>query len=134
MYDIKQFKLTSGEEIICEVVEWSTDEYSDIITRRCFTLHTLYDPDKDAKFYSFRSYMALQEGQKSFISINNNHILSEANPSKTLIKHYKDAVERSELDDIEIEDTIENLVNRLKDLQDSADDTVVNFRPKPVIH
>ena len=98
MSDIKQFKLTSGEELVCEVVEWADDNYSDLVVRRCFTLNIVFD-GRETKYYTFRSFMALQEGKEVFITINCNNILSEANPNEILIKHYKEAVKRSEIEE-----------------------------------
>jgi hypothetical protein len=128
MSDIKQFKLTSGEELVCEVVEWADDNYSDLVVRRCFTLNIVFD-GRETKYYTFRSFMALQEGKEVFITINCNNILSEANPNEILIKHYKEAVKRSEIED-DSEDSLESLKNEYSD----SSDTIIKFRPKPVIH
>lgn len=132
MNDIKQFKLTSGEEIICEVIEWATEQYSDIVTRRCFMIKTAFDKD-GIRFYSFRPYMALQEGPEMYITMNNNHIISEGNPDETLVKHYRDAVRASEMTESEVEEKLDELVNRMREMQDDSDGNVITFR-KPVIH
>lgn len=131
-YDVKQFKLTSGDEIICEVVEWATEQYSDIVTRRCFQINTAFDKD-GIRFYSFRPYMALQEGPEMYITMNNNHIISEGNPDETLVKHYRDAVKASEMTEKEVEDRLDELVNKMREMQDDSDGNIITFR-KPVIH
>ena len=133
MGDIKQFKLTSGEEVICEIVEWADEQYSDIVTRRCFKIHTSYDKE-GIRFFSFRPYMALQEGREMYVTMNNNHIISEANPDEVLMKHYKDAVRTSEMTEEEIEERLETLVNKMRELQNDSDGNIITFRKKPVMH
>jgi len=135
MSDIKQFKLISGEEIICEVVEWATEQYADLVVKRCFQIFSASDKD-GSRFYSFRPWMALQEGTNTFITINNNHIIAEANPVDNMIKHYKDAVKHSEMTVEEVEERIQKMIKKINALNDSddTDDTVIRFPSKPIMH
>ena len=38
LYETKQFKLTSGEEVIAEVVQWNMDDETEIVVRKAMKL------------------------------------------------------------------------------------------------
>jgi len=52
---IKQFKLTNNEEVICEVVEWDTnDEVGDILVKKALRIIGVEDYQKGWRFFAFR--------------------------------------------------------------------------------
>jgi len=136
MYDVKQFKLISGEEVICEVVEWAANDNPDMVVRRCFKIHTAFD-NEGIRYHSFRPYMALQEGPEMFITINTNHVCSEGNPDLSLVQHYREAVKASEMTEKEVEEKLESMVKRMKELSgefDDSSDNLIRFPSKPRLH
>ena len=51
--NIKQFKLSTGEEIICEVIHWDTEETTAIIVRKAMKLCDSVNMRNGYKFFSF---------------------------------------------------------------------------------
>jgi len=135
MTDIKQFKLSSGEEIICDVIEWpdiESEESADMIVKNVFKIVS-YDPAANGdRYYTFRPWMSFQDEDDMFQLINYNHIVGEANPSQKLLKHYIVAVKgevtpENEQARKEIEERLEAYINNLrasienKTLEDDSD-------------
>tara|TARA_R110000822_G_scaffold27995_9_gene83150 strand:- start:2176 stop:2592 length:417 start_codon:yes stop_codon:yes gene_type:complete len=123
MNEIKQFKLTNGDELVCEVVEWADEEYTDIIVRRAYTIHTSVE-EESHRYHSFRPWMAMQEGNDMLITLSSQHIISEANPALKVLKFYRDAVDNSELTDKEMDDKVKKYIKKMKDMLDNEDDQV----------
>ena len=48
--EYRQFKLTSGEEIVCEVMEWNDEAEVEILVRKAMRL-TLIEMGDGTKFY-----------------------------------------------------------------------------------
>jgi|TARA_Y100000389_G_C17276724_1_gene420810 hypothetical protein len=134
MNEIKQFKLVSGEEIVCEVVEWPSDDFSGMVIRRVLMIKTSFD-EKGNRYYTFRPWMALQEGTEKFISLEGTHVMGEANPDLVMLKNYKEAVENNELSEEELLEKVEKYVEKMKEIynEDSdqlMDDNILAFPSK----
>ena len=133
---LKQFKLLSGDEIICEVVEWpdEEDDFADIIVRNVYEIKCFYNPQNGYRIHSLRPWYTLQMQDGIFQSINSQHITSEANPVANLIEHYKQSIqaeiETADLTPEEIEDEILN--QELESLSD--DENVITFPNKDKMH
>ena len=57
--NIKQFKLTNNEEIVCEVVEWDTqDEVGDILVKKALRIIAIEDYQKGWRFFKKERSMA----------------------------------------------------------------------------
>ena len=85
---IKQFKLTNDDEIICEVLQWDNEESSDMIIRGTLRIINVEDFSKGVRFYAFRPWMIFSEDPESLHTLNSAHIIAETNPSKELLNHY----------------------------------------------
>jgi|TARA_B110000495_G_C22799966_1_gene467324 hypothetical protein len=120
MNEIKQFKLVSGDEIICEVLEWPTDDFSGLVVRRVLQLRTTFDKNGN-RYYTFRPWMALQEGGDMFISLDGNHLVGEANPDLIMVKNYKEAVDNNELSEEELIEKVGEYVEKLKEMRDGME-------------
>ena len=59
--NIKQFKLSNDDEIICEVIEWDNEDNSAIITRGMLRIIQGEDVDKGLRFFAFRPWMGFAE-------------------------------------------------------------------------
>ena len=91
--DIKQFKLTNNEEIICEVIEWNTGEdMMEIIVKRALRVIALEDYQKGFRFFAFRPWMSFSDDPNTLHSVNASHIIVTSNPSPDILKHYKACV------------------------------------------
>ena len=133
---LKQFKLLSGDEIICEVVEWPDveDEYTDIIVRNVYEIKCLYNPANGYRIHSLRPWYTMQMQEGIFQSINSQHITSEANPVRDLIEHYKQSIE-AELESISLTtEEVEKEMTR-EDLESFAEEeNIISFPTKDKMH
>ena len=90
----KQFKLTSGEELICELVEANdADEgITDVIIRRAMKIVTTDDLEENTRYYTFKPYVTFQDDTTDLIALNSIHIVSESTPSEVVMAHYASAL------------------------------------------
>lgn len=127
MSDVRQFKISSGDEVVCEVVAWPEHEDDGaIVVRNVYQL--VSNIADDVKYYGFRPWMVFQSGAQVFQSINVDHIIADATPSTTLLKYYHDTVANlaeEEGDDHSDEEA---------PLDAPADGNLVTFPGKPRIH
>lgn len=138
--NIKQFKLTSGEEILCEIVEWATEEEPDIIVKNSYKLVVYNSPSTSTKYYMFTPWMIFQDEDGMIQAISSQHIVAEANPSARLLEQYFIALKNEQDSDDEVKRKIDNYINTLKKMLDVSDDdfndsdnpndNVVKFKPK----
>jgi hypothetical protein len=133
---LKQFKLLSGDEIICEVVEWPDveDEFADIIVRNVYEIKCLYNPTNGYRIHSLRPWYTMQMQEGIFQSINSQHITSEANPVRDLIEHYKQSIE-AELESISLTtEEVEKEMTR-EDLESfDEEENIISFPTKDKMH
>jgi len=147
--EIKQFKLSSGEEVICEVLEWPNDEEDevDIVVRNVFRIVAIDQTVSGNRYYTFKPWMVFQDEADMFQLINNTHVIGEANPSQKLLEQYFIAIrgessEDSEAARAEIEKRLEDYINNLRnmisgqtqDTSDSGDDKVIKFPGGRTLH
>lgn len=93
--DLRQFKLSSGEELVCEIVQWNeTSMELEVVVRKAMRLVMQESTDgTGVKFYSFRPWMVYQENEDDLLIINTNNIVGIGFPPETLIVQYLEAVE-----------------------------------------
>lgn len=146
--EIKQFKLSSGEEIVCEVLEWPNvdEDEADIVVRNIFKIVALEASVTGNRYYTFKPWMVFQDEPDMFQLINSNHIVGEANPSQKLLEQYfivlkGEPSEDSEAARAEIEKRLEDYINSLRvmvsgqnEQRDSSDQNVIVFPGGRTIH
>jgi len=86
--EIKQFKLTNDDEIICEVVEWDSENNASIVIRRALKIINVEDFAKGMRFFAFRPWMLFNDDPDEFQTINAMHIIGEINPHDDIIERY----------------------------------------------
>ena len=147
---IRQFKLTSGEDILAEVIEWPDEENSEILCRNVYKVHTT---EKELSFYyTLKPWMTFQSDPEMFLTLNINHIIGEATPALIVVDNYKKIVKAQketltpDISQTGVEDyndayeKLEDLWKKLaEDLeagvnQDSGDNVVSLFRDKDKLH
>ena len=99
--DIRQFKLTNDEEIICEVVEWNDDEHDTMVVRGALKIIAIDDTSHSMRYYTFKPWMMMNNDPKSLQVLNSYHIVSECAPTKVALEHYRDVISEMVIDDIE---------------------------------
>jgi transcription termination factor Rho len=110
--NIRQFKLSNGDEVVCEVLRFPEDEEDATLSVRSvykINMITSMDNDKN-RYYQFRPWMVYQDNKDLFQELNMNHIMAEAMPTQELLAHYfKVAVEE------EHESPIEDILRKLRE-------------------
>lgn len=89
---IRQFKLTNGEEIVCEVLEWNTLEDPTIVIRGAYLIVSVQDNAMGYRYYTFRSWMTLLEDPTQVITLHAHNVLAECEPADRILEQYERAV------------------------------------------
>lgn len=113
---IRQFKLSNGDEIVCDVVEWPDvdGDHHEIVIRNAYKIFMLTPMNAgENRYYQFRPWMVYQDNKEYFQVINPDHIIAEASPSEELLVHYYRIIE--ELED-NSEDATDDDIEKLKKL------------------
>lgn len=92
--EIRQFRLTTGEELICEVLEWDTEESTAIVIRAAFKIIESENWKTGIKVLAFRPFMAFGEDPDIIQTINSLHIVAEVTPGSDLLKMYVKCVSK----------------------------------------
>mgnify|MGYP000511803193 CR=1 FL=1 len=95
---IKQFRLSTAEELICEVIEWDTEESTAIVIRAAFKIIESENWKTGVKVLAFRPFMAFGEDPSIIQTINALHIVGELTPSSELLKMYVKCVSKMKKD------------------------------------
>jgi hypothetical protein len=89
--DVRQLKLASGEEILCEVVQWQEGDDYEILVRKAMRLIMMENGD-GMKYYAFRPWMVYQESSDDLLIINSSHIVGMGFPTDSLMVQWHEAV------------------------------------------
>ncbi len=136
--NVNQFKLASGDEIICEVVEWDSEENEGlIVVRNIFSIHTV--ETKMTRMHALRPYMCFQMGSESFQTLSLDHITVQALPSLEMLKQYQSAVSQEETDTDKINRKIDDYINQMREAISSEEDleideNIIKFPNKDKLH
>ena len=84
MNKLKQYKLASGDEIVCEVVD---TEDNDIIAKKVIQIDSVVMED-GCRAYVMRPWMLYQDGIEQFTIINKSNVSASAIPTDGLIHQY----------------------------------------------
>jgi hypothetical protein len=146
--EIKQFKLSSGEEIVCEVLEWpdADEDIADIVVRNIYKIVAIDQTVSGNRYYTFKPWMVFQDEPDMFQTININHVIGEANPSQKLLEQYFNILkgelsEESEAAREELEKKLADYINNLRKIvseqvgsSDSGEENVIKFPGGRTIH
>ena len=116
--EVKHFKLDTGEELLCEVVEWYDEEgfEDEIIIRKAAKL-VYTKTTTGIPFYSLRPWMVYQENITDIMTLDRNHIVGIATPPDYLVVQWEDAIlDMQELHNQRKKDSFE----RIKEFYDKA--------------
>tara|TARA_S200002703_G_scaffold159911_1_gene175417 strand:- start:3204 stop:3662 length:459 start_codon:yes stop_codon:yes gene_type:complete len=89
--NIVQLKLSSGDEIICEVMEWPDSNGNEMIIRNAMTMTYSFDMDNEA-LYGLKPWFTMVESAEEYIIININHVTGTAKPNPSYHKEYQSAL------------------------------------------
>ena len=86
---VKQLKLVTGEEVICEIVEEDDDT---IIVRNTLNINFI-TLENGERMWTFKYYMCYQDDPERFILIKTDKVVAVANPMKMLVRQYEAALD-----------------------------------------
>jgi len=154
MSDYKQFKLTNGDEMICELVaSGDEDSTADVIVRRAIKIVTTDDLEENIRYYTLKPWMSFQDDTTDLVALNSVHIVGEASPSETVMLHYAAALadadkynkvkkagltlqeiqeKMQELTEEEMNEFLQAKYDEIAD--DSALSNIIQFKPKGTMH
>lgn len=147
--ELIQLKLTSGEEVVAEVLEYPDGEMPEYVVRHAFRINSMVNYDEEMSVtYGLAPYMMLQETSTDFILIDPSNIVSIAKPSQFMMREYNHALSytgkihgerlkrKEEFDAVfleKLEEYTKNLTD--KDLLDSSSSSnVIAFPDKDTLH
>jgi hypothetical protein len=152
--EFKQFKLTNGDEMICELVATGDDDSTaDVIVRRAMKIVVTDDLEENVRYYTLKPWMSFVDDTTDLMALNSVHIVGESNPSETIMMHYAaalaDADRYNKIKNIGL--TFKEIEEKLKELSeeemneflnakydeianDSDTANVIQFRPKGTFH
>lgn len=152
--EYKQFKLTNGEELICELVaSGDEDSTADVIIRRAMKIVVSDDLEENIRYYTLKPWMSFMDDTQELVALNSVHIVGEAKPSESMMIHYASGladadkynkVKQTGLSLKEIEDKLKELSEEEMDafLQTKFDEiaadsdisNIIKFKPKGTVH
>lgn len=121
MSEMRQFKLATGEEIICEVLEWNDDSTDLIVVRN--VLEIQYIVKETFRMCTMRPYMLQQIQNEYFQTLNAMHITMDAKPAEETIASWQETCsyflpteeeEQTEVEEI-TEEEAEQILNNVLD-------------------
>jgi hypothetical protein len=152
--EFKQFKLTNGDEMICELVTTAEDDSTaDVIVRRAMKIVVTDDLEENIRYYTLKPWISFQDDTTDLVALNSVHIVGESTPSETVMMHYAAAladvdkynkVRSAGLTLQEIQDKLKELTEeemdafltqKYNELQGDSDTAnVIQFKPKGSYH
>jgi hypothetical protein len=85
--NFRQLKLSNGEELIAEVLEWAADDDPTIVIRAALGIISTERED-GFRYYSMRPWMIYCEDMNKLLTINADTIIGETEPADILLKQY----------------------------------------------
>lgn len=88
MTELRYFKLTNGDEVVCEMGENNSLESDDMLVKNVLRVVQHEDTAKGLRYFTFRPWILLQDSPEEEVLINIYHVIAETTPSKQLIEQY----------------------------------------------
>jgi hypothetical protein len=137
-YEVKHLKLSTGEEVLAEIIE-ETDY--DLVVKRALRLQTDVD-DQRTRYHSFRPFMTYQDDPDIYSLIKTLHVVAITFPAPAMLKQYQASIDEVERVRGEMEEeTTEQLEKIMKQMEDNVKDNTdlrdsdgTNILPFPTVH
>ena len=154
----RQFKLTNNDEVICEVLQWDSEDNAAILVKGALKILNFDDLSRGVRLFAFRPWMGLQNDIDLYQTINAAHVIGEVLPSDSLMKYYnktmtelKTMSDKKKYPDLDLDDVLQrfpvdgtdqefdeylNDVLRPSDpyLDSDMPENVIKFKPKGTLH
>ena len=160
--NVKQFKLTNNDEIVCEVAAWNDEETDEIVIKKALKIVSVEDYTRGIRFFALRPWIAFQDDPEELQSLNSTHIIVTSSPTKSMLKYYNTCLtaikqdlkkpgiprkgvwanldevnhETRDLTDEELDDYLTSKYGSMieDEFPDSADNNIIKFKPKDTMH
>ena len=122
--NVRQLKLITGEEVLCDLVDTEYNEYEDefLIIRSAYSLVSTEDFESQMRYYTFRPFMMHQYETNKVMALSSGAVICAVTPDKKVIEQYEAHVELFKAED-------EEYINGDSD-EKKTDPNVVTFKPK----
>ena len=127
MNNIRQFKLTTGEELSCQILEWADDEEVDIVIRHVYEINRIDDDARGYRYYNLKPWMVMQEGDDKFITLNTMHIVSQCKADEKIVEQFQEAVKNSQLTEEELQEKVEKYLKKMKAVMEDEVENIIRF-------
>ena len=128
--ELRQFKFANNDEVICEVLEWNTEEDDLIVVRKAMKIVSVDDPVEELRYYTFKPWISMNNDPDLIQTVNSYHIVSENVPSDIAKKTYYEVL--SEMVKFAAEQDLEDFDGDEDDDSDQGSN-VVQFNKK-ILH
>ena len=91
--NLKQFKLTNGDELMCEVVDWNAEPHGLMIIRKALKIVSVEDMEDNMRYYTFKPWQVLNTDLEALQLLNPQHIISQGEPGKNATRYFNDVLE-----------------------------------------
>ena len=160
--NVKQFKLTNNDEIVCEIAAWNDEETDEIVIKKALKIVSVEDYSRGIRFFALRPWIAFQDDPEELQSLNSTHIIVTSSPTKSMLKYYNTCLtaikqdlkkpgiprkgvwanldevnhETRDLTDDELDDYLTSKYGSMieDEFPDSADNNIIKFKPKDTMH
>jgi len=92
MSNVKQFKLTNNDEIVCEVASWNDEETDEIIIKKALKIVSVEDYTRGIRFFALRPWISFQDNPDELQSLNASHIIVTSTPTSSVLKYYNTCI------------------------------------------
>ena len=154
----RQFKLTNNDEVICEVLQWDSEDNAAILVKGALKILNFDDLSRGVRLFAFRPWMGLQNDIDLYQTINAAHVIGEVLPSDSLMKYYnktmtelKTMSDKKKYPDLDLDDVLQRFPvdgtdqefdEYLNDVLTPSDtyldsdmpENVIKFKPKGTLH
>lgn len=86
---IRQLKLNSGEEILCDVIQ-EDDEFPEIAVKHA--LKIISKIQDGYKYYTFKNFMVFADDPEAIVVIRDDAVIAYTAPAEELVVEYKKAL------------------------------------------
>tara|TARA_R110002072_G_scaffold1322_12_gene10823 strand:+ start:2964 stop:3398 length:435 start_codon:yes stop_codon:yes gene_type:complete len=127
---VKQIKISSGDEILCEIMDITDEE---LIVRHALQICKI-EIDASRSYGMLKPWISFQEQTQELVSLNDMHIVAIATPSEDLIVQFSNAIKGNTTDeDFDVDTWMDRLYNKKESLgvdfseMLDSDENIINF-------
>lgn len=120
--NVRQLKLITGEEILCDLVTSEFNEYDEeiLFVKSAYSLVSTEDFENQVRFYTFRPFMMHQYETDKLLALNSGAVICAVIPDKKVIDQYTLHIDQFKTEDEELD----------IDTDELDDPNIVKFKPK----